>query len=103
MKISGRNSNSTSGKVACRILNFNLVWFIIGEKEEITKTRIRELLGDCEGSIGKGWKVTWKNNKGSTKTNWKGVVEEISPPEDIVQKHTQIVTGARVLRVTVKS
>jgi predicted phage-related endonuclease len=72
------------------------------EREEIAKTRIRELLGDHEGSIGNGWKITWKNNKDSTKTDWKSIVNEMKPPEDLIRKHTRVVPGPRVLRVTVK-
>lgn len=75
----------------------------VEEREGIAKTKIQELIGSNEGSLGCGWKVTWKNNKDSLKTDWRAVAEELSAPNDIVNKHTRIVAGARVLRVTVKA
>lgn len=61
------------------------------------ENRIKDALGDCvEGMIGNR-RVTWKNNRPSFKTDWEAVKAEI--PAEIVTKHTQVVPGARVLRI----
>ena len=55
------------------------------------------------GAFAEGWvgsrKVTWRNNKPSRKVDWKAVVAEVAPPAEVIDRHTAITPGARVLRI----
>lgn len=58
--------------------------------------KLRAIIGDNEGMIGNGWRITNRNRKDSAKTDWKAVAAEMAPPSEIIRKHTRAVEGSRV-------
>lgn len=72
-------------------------------EKEFVGNQLREAIGDAEGfAWGKKSKVTWKANKDGVKVDLEAVVKELGVPDEILQKHTRITPGARVLRVAIK-
>lgn len=76
------------------------------EKEgEEAKNRLRQLLGEAKGCKA-GWgKVTWTNNKPKAMVNWQAIADELCGgeiPTELIEAHTTIKPGSRVLRVRVK-
>lgn len=65
------------------------------EKELIAKNTLKELIGNAEGIRGNGFKVLWKNCKGSLHTDWEAIVRAINPPEQVIQAHTSLTAGSR--------
>lgn len=58
--------------------------------------------GDAEAITYMGRKLaTWKQNKGSSKTDWKAVATEAMVESLLIQKHTITTEGARVLRLSI--
>jgi len=93
------------------------------ERADLAKNEIRSFIGDNLGVVGPFGTITWKANKDSTPTDWKGVAEDAmriawdllgSHPEagtekmnergtgqelkGLVDRHTKRTPGARVLR-----
>lgn len=64
-------------------------------EKEALNSRLQELCGNHEGMIGRGWKLSWKNTKGSIKTDWEGVANELGVPDEVLQRHTRITAGSR--------
>lgn len=60
------------------------------------------LLAESEGCKADWGSVTYRNNKGSTKVDWAGLVEELRPPQELIEKYTYTAPGPRVLRVNVR-
>lgn len=70
------------------------------EKEiEAIRQNIQAEMGEAQVAKIGDVKVTWKNNKPSSKTDWKAVAERASVPADIVAACTETKPGARVLRI----
>lgn len=63
--------------------------------EKLIINRLKELCGFHEGIVGQGWKLSWKNTKGSTKTDWESVAKAMHPPLEVVERHTNITAGSR--------
>jgi len=58
---------------------------------------IKSEMGDhAEATIGSR-KITYKNNKASSKVDWKAAAAEV--PESIITKYTKVTPGSRVLRI----
>lgn len=75
------------------------------ESEDKWKNRMRSLLGTAEGVRAQWGSVTYRNIKGSAKIDWRAIAEELSGgivDGELLQRHTSIVPGPRVLRVTPK-
>jgi len=73
--------------------------------DDLAKNRIREYLADGEGARAEWGSVYYRRVKGSAKTDWQRVANELASgdvPEDIVMRHTRIAPGPRVLRVYLK-
>lgn len=62
--------------------------------------RLRQVLGDAEGSVGRGWKVTHKWQSGGIVTDWKAIAEHLGATEAHEQQFTREAPGHRVLRAT---
>lgn len=43
--------------------------------------------------------ATWKQNRPSRVTDWRGLAQELSPPEELIEQFTSEKPGARVLRL----
>ena len=72
----------------------------IEAREAELKLALMRAIGDAEEASYMGRKLaTWRNNKPSTVTDWKGIVAAIEPPQDVIDEHTAIKPGARVLRI----
>lgn len=69
-------------------------------EEELAKNRLRAIIGESEGMLGNGWRITNRNRKDSARTDWEAVAHEMAPPADIVRKHTSAVVGGRVFLPT---
>ena len=54
-------------------------------------------IGDAQGIACPidGWRVTWKETKGTRKTNWQDVASECHVPQEVIERHTRIVGGGR--------
>jgi putative phage-type endonuclease len=76
------------------------------ERKTAASARLRSLIGESEGfRWGAKSKATWTNNKGGAATDWQAIARDLASgdvPEHLIQKHTTIKPGPRVLRVTVK-
>jgi predicted phage-related endonuclease len=70
------------------------------EKKKTAGMQLRQLLGDAEGSIGRGWKVTHKWQPGGLVTDWKAMAEHLGADEALEQQFTREAPGHRVLRAT---
>lgn len=64
-------------------------------EQELITQRLKDICGFHEGMTGKGWKLSWKNTKGSTKTNWEGVAKEMGASQEVINAHTSVTTGSR--------
>lgn len=63
---------------------------------EECKNLLKQAIGDAEGiDLGELGKITWKNTKGSAKTDWKAVAMALNAPESIIAQHTTTAPGSR--------
>lgn len=63
---------------------------------EECKNLVKQAIGDADGiDLGELGKITWKNAKGSAKTDWKAVAEAVCAPESIIAQHTTTAPGSR--------
>lgn len=65
-------------------------------------TRLVEIMGHHIECLGDGWKVTFKNNKSSTFTDWKNLTRHLGATPEQITEFTDEKIGARALRVTDK-
>lgn len=75
----------------------------IDEKERriaVIENTLRDTLGDDEVGMTAHYKVTYKKNKPSSKTDWKGCCEAARVSAEIIKSHTVEKEGSRVLRIT---
>lgn len=100
------------------------------DREETLDNAVRAVLGDAAQAYGEGWRISYRNNAGSTKTDWKAVAHGYDQIVDRVNEwlggnpeateadvrqmlehwrsgaiwstHTQVKEGSRVLRPTFK-
>jgi putative phage-type endonuclease len=63
---------------------------------EECKNLLKQAIGDSEGiDLGEIGKITWKNTKGSAKTDWKGIAQALNVPDSIIAQHTTTNPGSR--------
>jgi predicted phage-related endonuclease len=101
-----RYPTSTAGVLEAKPGHFDLVEAVRAAKaalkitEEVEADAVAKLkaaIGEAEGIAGL---CTWKNNKGSPKTDWEQVAKQLHAPADLIAKFTTNRPGARVLRLT---
>lgn len=59
------------------------------------KNALVDFIGDADGVRGAFGRITYKNVKSSTKTDWEALARELNPPVELVQKYTAIKPGGR--------
>ena len=64
---------------------------------ELLSTRIKARMGAAATLLGPDGKplATWKNNKDSSKTDWKAVAEALKAPAELIADFTKTTPGAR--------
>lgn len=76
------------------------------DAEATTRNAIRAILGDAAGAEGQGYRISYRQNRPSARTDWQAVAESLAPAvgsgpwADAVAAHTSAQDGPRVLRVT---
>jgi predicted phage-related endonuclease len=71
-----------------------------GEARSAVRAEIMDRLRDAEGCRGDGYSVTWKAGKDRTSIDYRALVEALAPGHELVEAHTRVRPGARVLRTT---
>jgi putative phage-type endonuclease len=93
-------------RVAADVAGLRGVRAVIAESErraDELMTRILSAFGDAEEITHQGVKLaTWKQNKDSQRTDWKGLAETFSPTPEAIAAFTTTQPGARVLRLNQK-
>lgn len=84
-------------KLAGAKANLELIETEIAEVENLLKNAI----GEAPGVAGETWKITWRANKDSVSTDWKGVASALSVPREVLEKYTVTKPGARRFLFTV--
>lgn len=84
------------------VLRRNEIKKYIEDKEaelELIEQQIKLEIGNLDGLdlVGYG-RMMWKSNKDSDKVDYKALVEELNPSEELIKKYTKTVLGSRVLR-----
>lgn len=78
------------------------------DAEAATENAVRALLAEAGGVEGVGYRITYRNNKPTARTDWKAVAEDLAPVVgsgpwgEAVAARTATQEGPRVLRVTFK-
>jgi len=68
--------------------------------EMLAENQVKALIGERGGLIlNEDEKVTWLATKDREAVNWRAVVEELHPPEELLRKHTKTTPGVRRLVV----
>lgn len=62
------------------------------------KAELQAAINDAEGITSPFGRVTWKNNKPGTATDWQAVALALNAPKELIDKHTVTKPGARVFR-----
>jgi len=62
------------------------------------KQILRSLIGESAGLEGSFGRLTYKKNKDSRKVDWEAVASALAPPAALIEAHTTIKPGPRVLR-----
>ncbi len=71
------------------------------KQEQALRDRLIPRFGDAESIVFQGIQMaSFKGNKTTERTDWKAVANELSPPPDLLARHTVNQPGARVLRFT---
>lgn len=63
-----------------------------------SKASVMSALGEHEGAQTDDWRVTWRQNKPSKKTDWERVARAAGASDELIAEHTREVEGPRVLR-----
>jgi predicted phage-related endonuclease len=71
-----------------------------GEARSSVRAEIMDRLRDAEGCRGDGYSVTWKAGKDRTSIDYRALVEAFAPDPELVEAHTRVRPGARILRTT---
>lgn len=64
------------------------------EAEE-ARQQLELLIGAGDGIEGEGWRITWRRTKGTLRTDWEAVAQELGAPQAVVEKHTRLTNGSR--------
>ena len=71
------------------------------EEADRAKAQVMAEVGEAAGMERPGlWRITWKANKASRKTDWEAVAMGAHAPPGLIEEHTIEKPGARVLRYT---
>ncbi|MDP3124570.1 MAG: YqaJ viral recombinase family protein [Thiobacillus sp.] len=63
---------------------------------DLSATRVKARMGEAATLIYQGKPLaTWKNNKDSSKTDWKAIAEELLATQAVIAAHTKTTPGAR--------
>ena len=70
---------------------------------ESEKARAQALIGDREGLYSQRLgKITWKNTRDRATTDWRGIVSELAPPKELLDKYTTTKPGSRTFLISTK-
>lgn len=78
------------------------------EREATLENAVRAMLADAAGAEGPGYRITYRQNKPTSRTDWKVVAETLAPIVgsgpwgEAVAGATEVKDGPRVLRATFK-
>ena len=65
-------------------------------KAEAAKNALKAIIGAADGIEGPWGKVTWKQSKDTTKTDWKGIAGKLDVPPELLKAHTKTKPGSRM-------
>lgn len=70
-------------------------------EKTLAENYLKDIIGEAQGLLADGFKVTWKRNKDSEVVDWQGIVMSLSQElrDELIKDHTTIKPGARVFRV----
>jgi hypothetical protein len=69
-------------------------------QERAIRDRLIPIIADADALTFEGRQIlTFRANKDSNRTDWRAVAEALDAPAEVVQAHTVITPGARVLRL----
>lgn len=68
--------------------------------KEAAEDRVRRIIGESAGLQSPIGRVTWKKTRDTPKTDWRAAAMEAGVSQDLIEKHTTIRPGPRVLRCT---
>lgn len=69
------------------------------DKKNAAAALLQEAIGERAGIVGSDFKVTWKQTKGRTFTDWEALAKQLDPPESMIAQHTGTKPGYRRLYV----
>lgn len=58
-------------------------------QEALARQHLETAIGDAQGMVGEGWKVSWRQSKGRAYTDWAAVCAEAQVPPAVVERHTR--------------
>lgn len=63
---------------------------------EYVTAQLKLAIGDRDGLTSETYgRVTWKRSKNSTRVDYRAIVEELNPPNELIAKHSKTVEGSR--------
>lgn len=86
-------------------INYDRASKAIRQAEEIrdlAAAKLKAFIGEGAGIDLGSAKVSFRSNKPTPAVDWKKIVEELAPPADAINRHTEIRSRARPIRVTFK-
>lgn len=69
------------------------------KQESLARQYLETAIGEAQGMVGEGWKVSWRQTKGREYTDWDAVCAEANVPPAVIEKHTRRVP-IRAFRLT---
>lgn len=69
---------------------------VADERKSEAENQLRSLIGEHEGLLGEGWRVTWRRSK-SSGTDWKGLAHELGATAEQIEKFAR--AGTRRFRL----
>lgn len=73
-------------------------WY--GEEKATAANRLREAMGANALGVGKSVKVSYKTQRERVEIAWREVVADLAPPQEVLDRHTEVKAGNRPLIVT---
>lgn len=76
------------------------------DEKAVVGAKLREAIGEAEGfrwGPKQRCKATFRNSKDGVELDAKGLLAELNPPDELVQKYSRVKPGPRVLLVDVKA
>lgn len=75
---------------------------LLETEEKLLRQQLEAVIGEADGLEGDDFRITWRRQKGKTKTDWEAIARELGAPEDLIQKFTTIGAGFRRFLPTMK-